>query len=94
MGCSTKYLAGALYAAVVFARAKPELVQSGGLPTHTWQHLLSACGQRWGSFNAEEQRRMRGSVAKLMRTGLGDAVADELLQELAETVSVARNVNN
>jgi hypothetical protein len=86
-GCDSKALVLALHAADVFAAAAPELVQSGGLPVHAWEHLLAACSSRWSSLSASEAAKAQGSLGRLLSRGLEGVVPSELLQEVAAKVS-------
>lgn len=90
-GCSSRALMGALHAAATFTAAQPELVQSGSLPVHAWEHLLAACTSRWESLSADEQSRVRWSVLGLcsrLKGVLGDD-EEQLLLAVSETVGGA-----
>lgn len=87
-GCSSRALMGALHAAATFTAAQPELVQSGSLPVHAWEHLLAACTSRWGSLSVDEQSRVRWSVLGLC-SGLKGVLGEQLLLAVSETVGVA-----
>lgn len=83
-GCSSRALLGALNAAVVFTTAQPEQLQSGSLPGHTWEHLMAAVQQRWGSLSAEECSRARGSLLMLCNSGLQGVVDADVLKGVQE----------
>lgn len=87
-GCSSRALMGALHAAATFTAAQPELVQSGSLPVHAWEHLLAACTSRWGSLSVDKQSRVRWSVLGLC-SGLKGVLGEQLLLAVSETVGVA-----
>jgi hypothetical protein len=81
-------LTGALHAAATFTAAQPELLQSGSLPVHAWEHLMSACKSRWESLSLDEQSRVRWSVLGLCN-GLKGVIGEELLLEVSEAVGPA-----
>jgi hypothetical protein len=83
-GCSSRAFLGAVNAAAVLTSAQPELLQSGSLPGHTWEHLMSAVQQRWGSLSAEECSRARGSVLMLCNSGLQRVVDADVLRVVQE----------
>jgi hypothetical protein len=83
-GCNSRALLGALHAATTFTSAQPELLQSDSLPHHTWEGLLAAVQQRWGSLSVEECSKARGSVLMLCNSGLQGVVDADVLRGVQE----------